>query len=295
MTPRVGVVGLGAMGGAMSATLLARGFTVTGFDTDAARSDRLVSLGGTAASSPAEVAEGVDVLILSLPTEAAFEAVCVDPAGIAGGAHAGLVVVETSTLPIALKERGRVVLADRGAVLLDCPLSGTGDQAVHGDLVVFASGDAAAAERCAPVFEGFGRAHYYLGEFGAGSRMKLVANLLVAVHNVAAAEALQLALRAGLDPDQTLEVIGDSAGTSRMFEVRGPKMVRGEYAPGVRTSIFQKDLGLIGELVEEHGVSAPLFGLSTRLYEAAAAAGHAEDDTSSVYEVLSEGWSDERR
>lgn len=292
MTPRVGIVGLGAMGGAMGATLLSRGFSVTGFDTDASRVDRLTGLGATAASSPAPAAADVDVLIVSLPTAAAFEAVCIDPEGIVGGAREGLVVVETSTLPIALKERGQAALAERGAVLLDCPLSGTGDQAVHGDLVVFASGDQDCARRCEPVFEGFARAHYYLGEFGAGSRMKLVANLLVAVHNVAAAEALQLAQHAGLDLEQTLEVLGDSAGTSRMFEVRGPKMVRGEYAPGVRTSVFQKDLALIGELVGECGVSAPLFGLSTRLYAAAIAAGHADDDTASVYEVLGDGWSE---
>lgn len=284
--PRVGVLGLGAMGGAMSANLIDRGFPVRGFDIDSSRVDRMVALGATAAASPAELAGEVDVVILSLPSEPAFEAVAVASGGVAAGAREGLTIVETSTLSIAAKQRARTSLARRGATLLDCPLSGTGDQAVHRDIVVLASGDADAVERCVPVFAGFARAHHYLGEFGNGTRMKFVANLLVAIHNVAAAEALNLARACGLDLEKTLEVIADGAGTSRMFEVRGPKMVRADYGSGVRTSVFEKDLALIGDFATGHDAFTPLLELCAELYAASAAAGHAEQDTAAVYEVM---------
>lgn len=281
----VGVIGLGAMGGAMAANLLAAGFDVTGFDVDESRSQRLGALGGRPARSPLEVASRVEVLILSLPSERAFESVVSGPDGIAGAGRDGLVAVETSTLPIDVKERGRAALAERGIALLDCPLSGTGDQAVHRDVVVLASGDRALVDRCRGVFDGFARAHHYVGEFGAGSKMKFVANLLVAIHNAAAAEALNLAAAAGLDPRLTLEVIADGAGTSRMFEVRAPKMIEGAYGPGVRTTVFQKDLAAIGDFAVDHGAAAPLLAVAAQLYVAAAASGHADDDTASVYEV----------
>jgi 3-hydroxyisobutyrate dehydrogenase-like beta-hydroxyacid dehydrogenase len=285
MRLRVGVVGLGAMGGAMSANLVEAGFAVTGFDLDPAPVDRLVGLGGAAASSPAAVARDSDVVILSLPSASAFEAVAVQPDGVAAGAHDGLVVVDTSTLPIAVKERGRAALAQRSVTLLDCPLSGTGDQAVHRDVIVLASGDAEAVRRCAPVFEGFARAHYHLGGFGAGSKMKFVANLLVAIHNVAAAEAVNLAQAGGLDARQTLEVISDGAGTSRMFEVRVPKMIERAYGPGVRTRVFQKDLAAIAEFAGAHDAAVPLLALVSQLYVASAASGHADDDTAAVFEL----------
>lgn len=286
MAARVGLVGLGVMGGAMAANLLERGFAVTGFDVDPARVERLAGLGGTAAASAAEVARAADVVLVSLPSEAAFAAVAIAEDGLAAGARDGLVVAETSTLSIASKERARAVLAARGTTLLDCPLSGTGDQAVHRDVIVLASGPEEAVAAAAPVFAGFARGHHHVGAFGNGTRMKLVANLLVAAHNVAAAEALNLARAGGLDLEQTLAVIADSAGTSRMFEVRGPKMVAGDYAPGVRTSVFQKDLALIGDFAAEHEATAPLLSLCTWLYAAAAEAGYAEQDTASVFELL---------
>jgi 3-hydroxyisobutyrate dehydrogenase-like beta-hydroxyacid dehydrogenase len=270
----------------MSANLIDRGFGVHGFDLDDGRVGRLVELGGTAVASVPELARAVDVLILSLPSEAALEAVAVAPQGVAAGAREGLLVIETSTLSIASKERARAALAEAGAVLLDCPLSGTGDQAVRRDVIVLASGDEEAVARCRPVFEGFARGHHYLGPFGNGSRMKFVANLLVAVHNVAAAEALNLARAAGLDLEQTLEVISDGAGTSRMLEVRGPKMLASDYESGVRVSVFQKDLALIAGFASAHGAPAPLLDRSAHLYEEAAAAGYADLDTASVYEVL---------
>lgn len=286
---RVGVVGLGAMGGAMARNLVDSGFAVCGYDLEPERVRDLTDAGGQAAGSAGEVAQRSDVVILSLPSEAAFEAVAIDPGGLAAGAHGDLVAVEMSTLPVALKVRGRDALAGHGITLLDCPLSGTGDQAVNRDLVVLASGDPQAVERCGPVFDGLARSRFDLGEFGAGSRLKFVANLLVGIHNVAAAEGLALADAAGLDGHQALEVLLEGAGASRMLAVRGPKMLAGDYGSGVRLDVFRKDLRLIADFAAGHGAQTPLLDVCAALYEEASAAGRGEQDTASVYELLRRG------
>jgi 3-hydroxyisobutyrate dehydrogenase-like beta-hydroxyacid dehydrogenase len=195
-------------------------------------------------------------------------------------------VIEASTLPLTVKQEGQAALATHGVTLLDCPLSGTGDQAVSRDLVVLASGEEADVAAVTEVFEGFARSHHYLGPFGNGTRMKFIANLLVGIHNVAAAEAMALAEQAGLNPQKTYEVIADGAGTSRMFEVRVPKMLARDYSSGVQTTVFRKDLNAIAEFAQELDVPTPLFAMATQLYIAAIAQGHGSDDTASVIEVL---------
>ncbi len=278
----VGVVGLGRMGGPIARNLVDAGFAVIGFDLDGERVRELEMSGGAGADTPGDVAQA-EIVITSLPSERALADVLHH---LAERARSGQVVIEASTLSVAAKQRARAAVAPAGAVLIDCPLSGTGHQALHRDLVVLASGDEAAVRRCAPVFEGFARAHHYLGGFGAGTRMKFVANLLVAIHNVAASEALVLAKAAGLDQELALRVLCDSAGSSRMLEVRGPSMLAGRYESGVSHRVFQKDLGLIREFAAEHSVPTPLFAASSELHLAAMASGLAELDTASVYEVL---------
>ena len=198
-------------------------------------------------------------------------------------------MVETSTLPIDDKERARRVLAAAGATLLDCPLSGTGAQARTRDLAVYASGPRAAVRRCAAVFDGFARVNYYVGAFGAGSKMKFVANLLVAIHNVSAAEALVLGKKAGLDPALVYKVVGDGAGSSRMFQVRGPMMVAGDYRDAtMKVEVWQKDMAIITDFARSLGCPTPLFLASAPLYTAALAAGRGKQDTASVFAVLGE-------
>ncbi|NDH64097.1 MAG: PAS domain S-box protein, partial [Alphaproteobacteria bacterium] len=193
---RVGVIGLGIMGSAMAANLVKGGFEVIGYDPVAACRARLKKSGGTAAASALEVARSAELIITALPSTKALAQVAKDIASTANRRH---VVIETSTFPIADKESARKVLAKSGGTLLDCPLSGTGGQAVNKDLVVYASGPKAAIKRCLPVFYGFARGHYDLGKFGNGSRMKFAANLLVAIHNVSAAEAVILARKSGIN------------------------------------------------------------------------------------------------
>ena len=285
--PPVGFVGLGVMGSAMSGHLLAAGVPVLGFDVDPARRDQHAQRGGTACASPAEVARGADVVVTSLPSAAALLEVLDGADGLAAGARPGLVVVETSTLSPDTKQEGHDRARACGATLLDCPMSGTGQQARDGDLVAYLSGDDAAKERARPVLAGFTRAQYDVGPFGRGTAMKLVANLLVAVHNVAAAEALLLAQRAGLDLDLVLTAVGDGAGSSRMLQVRGPLMAAGRYAEATATvTTMQKDNALIAEFARGVASPTPLFSASSVVYQAAVAQDRLLEDTACVFGVL---------
>lgn len=276
---KVGVIGLGIMGSAMSGNLVKAGFEVQGYDIVASRRAALRRAGGRALNSISGI--NAPVVITSLPSAAALHSVCKELP------RKSRIVVETSTLPIDEKARARDALKRNGITLLDCPLSGTGAQARVKDLVVYASGDRSAFEKAKAVFPGFSRSNHYLGEFGNGSKMKFVANLLVAIHNVSAAEAFVMGMKAGLHPKRIFEVIGDGAGTSRMFQVRGPQMVRGRYRDAtMKVEVWQKDMKIIGEFAAALGAPTPLFNASAALYNAAMALGHARDDTASVCAVL---------
>jgi 3-hydroxyisobutyrate dehydrogenase-like beta-hydroxyacid dehydrogenase len=279
----VGMLGLGIMGSAMAANLMRAGFRVTGYDPLAACRRRHARAGGIVARNPQEVSAAADILIASLPSSKALESISKSISG-------RKVIIETSTLPIADKEKARRTLAKAGATLLDCPLSGTGAQARVGDLVVFGSGSAPHFRKALPVLRGFSRSQYYLGRFGNGSKMKFVANLLVAIHNVSSAEAVLLARRAGLDPALAVQVLGDGAGASRMLQVRGPLMVRRAWTPATVTQeTWQKDMRIIGEFVRRLGSPAPLFDATKAIYRRAMAQGRAKQDTAAVHAVLETG------
>jgi 3-hydroxyisobutyrate dehydrogenase-like beta-hydroxyacid dehydrogenase len=278
--PAAGVIGLGIMGSAMSANLAKAGFAVHGYDIVSSLRSALKNAGGHPAGSAAEVAEKAEIVISSLPSAEALHAVAAE-------LTARCIVIETSTLPLEDKNRAFKTLEAKGITLLDCPLSGTGAQARTKDLTVYASGDQAAFEQTKPVLEGFSRAHYYLGEFGNGSKMKYVANLLVAIHNVAAAEAFVLGMKAGLDAETIYKVAGDGAGASRMFQVRGPQMVAGRYDDAtMKVEVWQKDMKIIGEYATKLGVPTPLFSASAPIYTAAMAQGFNKQDTAAVCAVL---------
>jgi 3-hydroxyisobutyrate dehydrogenase-like beta-hydroxyacid dehydrogenase len=280
------MIGLGIMGSAMSANLVKAGFSVLGYDTVAARRAALRRAGGRPARSAQDVGKRARVIITSLPSAEALAEVSAE---LATAGNAGRIVIETSTLPIAVKQAARKRLAVCGITLLDCPLSGTGAQARSRDLVVLASGARSAYRKCIPVFEGFARAHYLIGPFGDGSKMKFIANLLVAIHNVAAAEAMVLGIKSGLDPAQVLKVISDGAGTSRMLEVRGPMMVRGDYSEAtMKVAVWQKDMKIIGEYARSIDCPTPLFLASAPFYTSAMAMGHGGEDTGAVCAVLEE-------
>jgi L-threonate 2-dehydrogenase len=281
---QVGVVGLGVMGSAMSTHLLAAGFDVLGFDLDEARRAEHAARGGTVCASAAEVAAGAEVVITSLPSATALRDVLDD---LCDGGRAGLVVVETSTLSPETKRAGHDRAQEWGATLLDCPLSGTGQQARDGDAVAYLSGDPEAKRRALPVLAACTRAQHDLGEFGQGTLMKLVANLLVTIHNAAAAEALLLARRAGLDLQRVIDVVGDGAGGSRMLAVRGPLMAEGRYGePTATVATIRKDNALIAEFAAGLASPTPLFAAAAVLYQAAVAQDRLQEDSACVFAVL---------
>ena len=279
----VGVIGLGIMGSAMAANLVQSGFDVIGTDPVAERREELTRAGGTAVSTAGEVGKRCRHIVLALASEAALNSVCEE---LGSSCAAGTIVLETGTLPLAAKQKQRSLLAEKGITLLDCTLSGTGAQAKTRDVAVYASGDSAAIEEVRPVIDGFARVCYDLGEFGNGTKMKLVANLLVAIHNVAAAEAILLGTRSGLDPATVVRVVADGAGGSRMLEVRGPAMVTRTWEKAtMKNSVWQKDMKLISQALKNAGCKAPLFSATIPIY-AEAAAEHPEDDTAAVYAIL---------
>ena len=283
----MGQVGLGIMGGAFARHLLAAGYRVIGCDPAPGALRAFVARGGQPARSPAEVAAHAPVVITSLPSPAAMEEAYFGGQGIAAGARPGTIVIEASTMTLDLKDKLRRGLARRKVDLLDCPISGTGAQAAAGDIAIYASGDRGAFNRCKRVLEGFSRSTYYCGEFGVGSKLKFVANLLVTIHNLSTAEAMVVGEKAGLDLDLLYRVIGDGAGSSRMFQVRGPLMVAGHYLPPhMKSEIYQKDIDIIDAFARRMRCPTPLFSGSLPYYTAALRQGWGKHDTAAIHAVL---------
>jgi 3-hydroxyisobutyrate dehydrogenase-like beta-hydroxyacid dehydrogenase len=280
----VGVVGLGIMGGAFARNLVAAGWRVVGYDVSAARCKELARAGVEVVKDAGAVARAAPIIITSLPKP---EALMATARKINASGAPRRIIAECSTFTIEDKEAAERMLHGGGHILLDCPVSGTGSQAKTGDLVVYASGDRRAIAKLKPMFAGFSRKTYDAGAFGNGSRMKYVANLLVAINNVASAEAMVLGMKAGLDPKTIFEMVSNGAGNSRVFELRAPMMVRNDYTNAtMKCSVWQKDMNVIGSFAKKIGVPTPLFSATQPVYAAALKCGHAEHDTAAVCAVL---------
>jgi len=281
---RVGVVGLGIMGGAFAKNLAAAGWQVTGYDIDPAQNRKATRAGVEIAKDAADLAARVPIILTSLPDPAALH---LTVRKINAARLPPRILAEMSTLTIDDKRRALDNLAAGGHRMLDCPVSGTGAQAKTRDIVIYASGDGAAFRKLKPVFAGFAREAADLGEFGNGSRMKYVANLLVAIHNVASAEAMVLGMQAGLPPEQIIKLVSAGAGNSRIFELRAPMMARNRYDDAtMKISVWQKDMKVIRSYARDIGVPTPLFDATQPVYDKAVATGLGEKDTAAVCAVL---------
>ena len=284
MNKTVGIIGLGIMGGAIARNLIERGWRVIGFDIDPAQRTEFEGSGGTVAIGVAAVVRDTPIILTSLPSPEAVEKVAQE---IAGSKQSSRIVAELSTLSLADKLRFGAILQQAGHIALDCPLSGTGAQANVRDLVVYASGDSAAIARCMGLFADFAKQSADLGQYGNGSKMKFIANHLVAINNVATAEAMLLAEQAGLDSKTVIAMVGPGAGGSRMFQMRAPMMVERVYEPAtMKVSTWKKDMAIIAEFADEVGCSTPLFSLTQSVYSEAMKMGLGDQDTACVYEVL---------
>ena len=281
---KIVVIGLGIMGGAFASNLAAVGWDVTGTDVSAPRRREAQKVGVKLTQSATEVAKSSPVVLTSLPKPQALMDVARE---IAAAKLSSRIIVEMSTFEISDKEKARRVLEKAGHTMLDCPVSGTGAQAKARDLVFYASGNSKAVNKLKPMFEAFGRHVYDVGEFGNGSKMKYVANLLVAIHNVASAEAMVLGMKAGLPPQVIFDLVKAGAGTSRVFELRAPMMVKGKYdTVTMKIDVWDKDMQVIGDYARKIGVKTPLFDATKPIYLQAQKSGHGAEDTAAVCVVL---------
>lgn len=281
----VGMIGLGIMGHAMSRNLIAAGFSVVGYDISPRALDAFRAIGGTVAASAAEVGKASEILITSLPSAKALSDVVEELCKLDVKQR---IVAETSTFALEDKSRAHALLAEVGIIMLDCPLSGSGSQALERDVLVYGSGDQKAYERCLPIFMGFSRAPHYLGAFGNGSKMKYVANLMVAVHTAVAGEAFAFARKAGLDPAQMFAVVSDGAAGSRALTVRGQMLIDNDYQE-IRTmplELWRKDMKVIADFASAMACPTPMFSAAVPLFQAAVASGYGEQDTAAVAAVI---------
>jgi 3-hydroxyisobutyrate dehydrogenase-like beta-hydroxyacid dehydrogenase len=280
----VGVVGLGIMGGAFATNLAAAGWRVIGYDISAARRRDAARAGVEIAADGADVAAKAPIVLTSLPKPEALQVVA---RKIAAAKLKRKVIVEMSTFAISDKEKAERVLRKAGHIMLDVPVSGTGAQAATRDLVFYASGDSSAIKRITPILDTFGRHVYDVGAFGNGSKMKYVANLLVAINNVASAEAMVLGMKAGLPPQLIFDLIKGGAGNSRIFELRAPMMVKGNYKDAtMKIDVWDKDMRVIGDYARKIKVPTPMFDASKPLYIKAQRSGFGAQDTAVVCAVL---------
>ena len=280
----VGVIGLGIMGGSIARNLVEAGFQVVGTDPDSEAAERARAAGVSIVGSAQEVAEQALHIVTSLPSAPAAQSTARAIASITGEPR---MVAELSTLALEDKLAFAAVLQAAGHIPLDCPLSGTGAQARTRDLVVLASGDVHAIKQLDAIFMGFARKVCSLGTFGNGSRMKFVANHLVAIHNVASAEAMVLGMKAGLDPHQIVDVIGAGVGASKIFDLRAPMMADNHYKPAtMKCDVWQKDMSVIGKFAASVGAPLPVFDATRPIYDAGIADGHGDEDTAAVCAVL---------
>jgi 3-hydroxyisobutyrate dehydrogenase-like beta-hydroxyacid dehydrogenase len=285
----VGFIGLGLLGHALASRLLAAGHAVVGHDVLGERVEALAAVGGKAAASLADVVAQTKTVCVVLPTLLSVEETILGGGGIVAHARPGTAVIQMSTISPALTERLAREVTARGLLFLDSPVSGTSAMVGRGDGIIICGGDPAVFARARPLLEAMLPRVTHVGPAGHAMLLKLVANLLVGVNSLAAAEALTMARRGGLDLDRALEVLTASAASSRMLEVRGPMITREEFPAQMKLELFLKDLHLIQDAAEMVGAPIPLTDVAERFYAAALRAGHGAEDLSVVVTALAGG------
>jgi 3-hydroxyisobutyrate dehydrogenase-like beta-hydroxyacid dehydrogenase len=283
---RIGMVGLGLMGSAISAGCLRAGYRVRGYDVDARRLEEHVARGGESASSAADAARGMRRVILSLPNIDIVRDVIFGPGGVVEGAEPGLLIIDTTTPRPESSEAIAAELAERGIRFVDACVSGTSKMAWNGDLIVIAGGEDDDFETALPILKGFSRAAYHMGPVGSGGRTKLIINLVLAGNRLALAEGLALGTKLGMDVEQLLGVLQDSAASSKTMVDKGPKMIRGEYGPEGHVRSSLKDSRLMIEQGQRVGAPMLVTSVYSQVLQAALEQGDGDRDTVAMFEVF---------
>jgi L-threonate 2-dehydrogenase len=283
---RVGMIGLGKMGMPIARNLMERGFAIIGYRRHG--SPELIAAGGTVAASPAEVAERADVLLSILPGAGAVEEVVCGAAGTLTTLQPGTVHIEMSTVDVDRKRRIRDAVRSRGGDLLDCPISGSPGMVSPRLATTFASGDPASIDTVRPVLEAISGPWVYTGEFGTGARMKYIASMLLAVHTVAAAEAMVLARRSGLDLELVQQTLDNSIAASAIWKQRGPLMRQRAWSPAPGpVDTLHSILEQVEDCTADAGLQAPVFASAKTVFDKAVADGWGELDIACVHDQIS--------
>lgn len=280
---RIGFIGLGAMGGPMALNLITRGFRLVVHDLEPARMEPLVGRGATKGESAEAVAAAATRSIIMVETTAQAESVI---AGIRRGAARGHVVACMSTIDPLVARRLADELAAHGIAMVDAPVSGGTERARSGELSIIVGGDASTVEACRDMFEAMGARIFHVGGLGQGLAMKLVNNMLIQVNTVAVAEALVLGVKAGLDPQMIYDVVRVSTGNSYAFEMRTPRILARDFAPGGTIDISFKDQELETAFAKQLGVPVLLANVTQQVYQMARAAGLNKEDGSAVVKIF---------
>jgi 3-hydroxyisobutyrate dehydrogenase-like beta-hydroxyacid dehydrogenase len=289
--PRIGVVGLGNMGGQMARRLAETGHAVTGHDLDDGRASRIGKEGVALAPSPARVAEGSDLVLSSLPDSAAVRRAYLGEDGVLSAVRAGMTLIDVSTIDPEIWREVATAAGAHGADCLDAPVSGGPAEAGRGRLVFLVGGEAAVLERCRPVLMALGSDIHHVGPLGSGHVVKIVNNVM-SVGNVAvAAEAMVLGVKAGLDPQRLFDLLSTSGGRSHHFLKRFPNVLAGDFTPHFSIALSRKDVSLALSLAAR--LEMPMLVTSTvrQVYEAAHAQGLGGLDMAAVT-ALYEQWTD---
>jgi 3-hydroxyisobutyrate dehydrogenase-like beta-hydroxyacid dehydrogenase len=287
MVKKVGLIGLGAIGHPLAVNMIAKGLEVHGYRRSSMES--FVAAGGKPAASPKALAEACDIILTVLPHEHDVEAVLFGDDGVLASGKKGLAIVDLSTLPVPSKESNLAKVEAAGCDLLDSPISGVPSMVANRAGIIFASGKKEVFEAHKDVFDAMSDKAFHLGPYGTGTKMKFVANTLVSIHILAAAEALALGVKAGLDRDLMVKVLSPSAGSSLQFQVRAPLMMERKYDPVLApTSLMSKDIPQFVKFAEDLGCPTPLLHVANEYYTRALETEWAEKDVASIIELVAE-------
>jgi putative dehydrogenase len=280
---KVGIIGLGIMGSAYAANLLKAGISVAGADPDIIGREQLEAAGGKTHETVGPWLKECDLVIISVASTSVLAAVTKELWEVL---NPGQVVMETGTFAMADKLAAKAAVELGGAILLDTPVSGTGKQAATADLVIMASGPSDAIAHATPYMEHLCHTIMHAGEFGAGSKLKYIANHAVALHNCAAAETLHYADSLGVDRDVVYQMLSKGAGQSKMLDLRMPLMISGNYTPATaHMAMFEKDLSIIGADIRAQGITTPMFDAVSDLYDKSWTLVPKDYDTAAIFEV----------
>ena len=288
MPQQLAFIGLGIMGGPMAGHLLAAGHRLAVHTRTKARAQELLARGATWAENPAEAAAEAEVVFICVPDTPDVEAVVLGECGIVKSARRGLVVVDHSTISPTATRAMNQKLAEKGATLLDAPISGGDVGAKNATLAIMVGGDAQAFTKVEPLLRHMGKTIVHCGPSGAGQLTKLVNQILVGVNLLAVSEALTFAKKNGLDLEKTIQAIGGGAAGSWQLLNLGPKMIANDFRPGFLIDLMQKDLRLVSAAANESGSPIPAAALLHQLFTSAQAAGHGRDGTQALFRVLNQ-------